>query len=257
MKTLRLLALFLILLKCTSCYNTRQVQYVQGHFDTSLMSQYQIKEPVVQVGDLLSILVFSDNPEATTLYNLSNVAGGTTPGASQVTSGYLVDKSGNIRFQGLGELHVAGLTKDELSRLLDSKLSGKYLMNPYYNIRFLNYRITMLGEVSREGVYSIPHEKINIFEAIGLAGGLNIYARRENVLVVREGSGKREFARLDLTKPEIFQNPYYFLQQNDIIIVDQTRAKSTANDVVVSRNISLVSSIVSMIAIVYSVFRTR
>jgi polysaccharide export outer membrane protein len=252
MNTAGKLLLVLLFLKLSSCVNTRQIQYLQGQFDTARLSQYVIKEPRIQVGDLLSIVVYSDNPEATALYNLPNVTGTTTLGATASTSGYLVDDSGRINFQGIGTLQVAELTKSELTGLLNAKLSP-FLKNPYYNIRFLNYKITLLGEVSREGSYTFSTEKVNIFDAIGLAGGLTIYARRENVMLIREANGKREFARLDLTDPEVLNSPYYFLQQNDLVIVDPSKAKSTANEQVTIRNISLISSIISTLAIVYSI----
>ena len=225
--------------------------YVEGVFDTARLSQYQMKEQVIQKGDLLSIIVFSDNPEATALYNVSN----STQGAQGANgSGYLVDTRGNIQFQGVGSLHVEGLSKNQLVDVLNSKLS-LYLKNPYYNIRFLNNRITLLGEVNKEGTYQFPAEKINIFEAIGLAGGLTIYARRETVLIIREANNKREFVRLDLTKPEVLASPYYFLQQNDMIIVDPVKGKYTANEQIANRNIMLAATIVSTIALVYSILR--
>jgi polysaccharide biosynthesis/export protein len=251
MKTLSKIALFLLLIKVSSCVNPRQIQYVQGQFDTARLSQYVIKEPRIQVGDLLSIVVYSDNAEATALYNLPNVAGSTTLGANTSNSGYLVDDQGSIHLQGIGRLQVAGLTKQQLINLLNEKLLP-FLKNPYFSIRFLNYKVTLLGEVNREGMYTFSTERVNIFDAIGLAGGLTIYARRENVLIIREANGKREFARLDLTDPEVFNNPYYFLQQNDLIVVDPGKGKSTASEQVTLRNISLISGIISTVAIVYS-----
>jgi polysaccharide export outer membrane protein len=118
----------------------------------------------------------------------------------------------------------------------------------------LNYRFTVLGEVNKEGVYNMPNEKVNILEAIGLAGGLSIYAKRKTITLIREGNGRREFARLDLTDPAVMNSPYYFLQQNDMIIVDPIKAKSTANEQLIIRNISLGSTIISTFAIIYSVF---
>jgi len=189
---------FSLFLSFTACINTRPIQYIQGRFDTAQLSKIEVKEPIIQRADLISITVFSDLAIATAIYNQPNTSGG-----------YLVDDKGNIQMQGLGNLHVEGLTKSELTRLLDSKL-GEFLKNPYYIIRFVNYKITIIGEVTREGPIIIPNEKVNIFEAIGLAGGLTIYARRENVMVIREFNGKREFARLDLTNPEVFKSPYFF-----------------------------------------------
>lgn len=243
MNVLKNLLLVILLLNVTACVNTRPIQYIQGKFDTAQLSKIEIKEPVIQRADLLSIVVFSDNPTATSIYNLANSSGG-----------YLVDERGNIQMQGVGDIHVEGLTKGQLISLLNTRLS-EFLKNPYYTIRFVNYKITLLGEVTREGPYNVLNEKVNILEAIGLAGGLTIYAKRENVMVIRETSGKREFARLDLTDPEIFKSPYYFLQQNDLVVVEQTRNKVTNSDQTTVRNISLATSIISTLVFLYTVFR--
>lgn len=254
MKILRNILLSLLLLQLCSCVSTKTAQYVQGRFDTTRLSKYLVSDPVIQKGDLISITVYSDNPLATALYNLPNVAGSNSAGASNATSGYMVDEKGFIQFQGIGNLQVAGLTKPKLTELLNSQLS-EFLKNPYYIIRFLNYRITLIGELNREGVYTIPNERVNIFEAIGLAGGLNIYARRESVVVIRETNGKREFARLDLTNPDVFNSPYYFLQQNDMVLVEQTKSKAAINDQTTARNISLATGVISTLVFIYTVFR--
>ena len=248
MKCFRIICFCIAIVKMSSCVNTRPVQYLQGQFDTAALSKYVVKRPIIQVGDLISIAVYSDNPEATAIYNLPN-SGSSQNGSA---AGYLVDEQGNIQLQGIGKLHIAGLTREELVDLLNSKLSV-YLKNPYYNIRFLNYKITMIGEVVREGVYNVPDERINILESIGLAGGLTLFARRENVMVIRESNGKREFARLDLTNPDLLNSPYYFLQQNDMVIVEQARAKPTASEQATTRNIGLISGIVSTLAILYTI----
>jgi polysaccharide biosynthesis/export protein len=257
------LCVLVLMAMLASCGNTRKLQYMQGAFDTTKLSSYTVPVPIVQKGDLLSIIVFSDNPAATAIYNQSVViapssststagSSGSIPAAT--SQGYLVDEDGNIQFQGLGKLHVEGMTKAELTALLDSKLKD-FLQNQYYNIRFLNYKITMVGDIARPGVYSIPSERVNILEAIGLAGDLNITARRDNVLIVREQNGKRDFGRIDLTKPDIFNSPFYNLQQNDIIYVDLTKSKAATNDQLTVRNISIATSIISTIAIIITVFR--
>jgi len=251
-----------------SCGSTRPYIYMQGKFDTAALSQIKVSDPVIRKGDLLNIIVYSDNPQATSLFNqvLINTASGSgaaansggsstsAGGPAPVSSGYLVDERGNIAFQGIGFLHIEGLTRGQLIDTLNSRL-GAFLQNPYYSIRFLNYKVTMLGEVSRPGVYTLPGERVNILEAIGLAGDLTFYGRRDSVLVIRENNGKREFARLDLTKPEIMVSPYFYLQQNDMVIVEPNKKKVAASDQVTARNISIAATIVSTIAIVYSIFR--
>ena len=269
----------------SSCGNTRQITYMQGSFDTATLSQINLKEPVIQRGDLMGITIYSDNPQATAIYNLSassspsisagssstgsgsesGASGGSTPGgstssgtASTAGASYLVDDSGYIRMYGIGKVHVQNLTKAQLKDTLDSKLDSKFggpLNNPFYTIRFLNYRVTLLGEVSHPGIFSIPGEHLSLLEAIGMAGDLTFYGRRDNVLVIRQNDGKREFARLDLTKPEIMGSPYFYLQQDDMVIVEANKKKIVANDQVTIRNVSIAATIVSTIAIVYSIFK--
>ena len=266
------LLLIITAIYMSSCGTTRPYVYMQGAFDTAALSKVNIPEGVIQKGDLISIVVYSDNPEATKIYNQTIITGasssngstatsGTTgategiSGSSPTSGGYLVDENGNIDFQGLGLLHIEGLTRASLKSLLDSKLKDTLLTNPYYNIRFLNNRYTMLGEVSKPGIFSIPSDHINLFEALSLAGDLTYFARRDNVLVIREINGKREFARLDLTKPEIISSPYFYLHQNDIIYVEQNKKKSVANDQVTTRNITIATSLVSIFVIIYTVFK--
>jgi polysaccharide biosynthesis/export protein len=239
-------------LTMASCGSTKPLQYLQGSFDTARLSAYTIPQPVIQQGDLLSIVVYSDNATATAIYNQSVTgAGNNTAGA---TPGYLVNEQGNINFQGIGSLHIEGLTKTALTELLTEKLKI-FLTNPYFNIRFLNYKVTIIGDVARPAVYNIPAEKVNILEALGLAGDLNITARRDNVLIIREQNGKRSLGRINLLKPDIFNNPFYQLQQNDVVYVDLTKAKAIANDQAALRNISIATSIVSTIAIIISVLK--
>ena len=236
-----------------SCRTPQNLNYLQGVIDTNGLKQFQVPEPVIQKGDLISIVVYSDNPKATELYNQPLVAVGST-GTAQ-SSGYLVDAKGNIKFQGIGTMHVEGLTKDQLSALLDSKLKDTLLTNPYYNIRFLNYKVTVLGDVNAPGVYTIPNERVSILEAIALAGDLTLYGKRENVLIIRESEGVRKFGRIDLTSNDIFSSPYFYLQQNDVIVVEASKKKATAEDQVTTRNIGIATSVVSTIAIVISIFR--
>jgi len=233
-----------------------------------------VADPIIQKGDLLSIIVYSDNPEATKIYNQSLIVssssgssiGGSTDagvggspglsgGGSITAPGYLVDENGDIRFQGLGILHIEGMTIADVKKLLDSKLKDTLLTNPYYNIRFLNYRFTMLGEITRPGIFTIPSGHINLLEAFALGGDLTFYARRDNILIIREINGKREFVRLDVTRPDIMASPYFYLQQNDMVIVEQNKKKSIANDQLTTRNIGIATSIISTIAILYSILR--
>jgi polysaccharide export outer membrane protein len=246
----------------------KNLQYLQGNIDTSKLSSYSIPEPIIQKGDLLSIIVFSDEPKATALFNQSvtsmqtgatsnngNAMGGGLGLPAATSPGYLVDFNGNIQFQRLGQLHVEGLNKQQLIDLLNSKLKDTLLFHPYYSIRFLNYKITLIGDVAHPGVYSIPAERVNLLEALGLAGDLNITARRDNIRIIREQNGKRQFGSVDLRNPDILRSPFYQLQQNDVIYVDFNKSKAAASDQTTARNISIGATVVSTLAILYSIFR--
>jgi len=247
-----------LLLYLTACSSSKPAQYLQGAFDTSRISQVNLHEPQVQKGDMLGIVVFSDNPAATAIYNqpiiASNISIGNMNAANIPSSGYLVDSDGNIQFQTLGNIYVEGMNRKQLNDTLVGRLKF-YLTNPYTSIRFLNYKITVIGDVSKPGTYTIPGERINILEAVGLAGEITIYGRKDDILVIREVNGKRAFGRLDLRDPNVFTSPYYYLQQNDVVVIDQVKNKQTASDQVVLRNVSIGATIVSTIAILISILR--
>ncbi|HLX91000.1 MAG TPA: polysaccharide biosynthesis/export family protein [Puia sp.] len=260
---------YIVAIMLSSCGTTRPYVYMQGQFDTAKLSEIKVVEPAIQKGDLLGIITYSDDPEATRIFNqpltgaaTTNLTG--TAGSSEVTSsgvgsspttpGYLVDENGNIEYQQLKLLHVEGLTRSELKDTLVAKLSY-YLKNPYCTVRFLNFRFTMLGEIARPALYSIPSDHINIFEALALSGDITLYGRRENVLIIRQNNGVREFGRIDLTKPEILHSPYFYLRQNDIVYIEQNKKKSVANDVITLRNISIATAILSTVAVIYSILK--
>jgi polysaccharide export outer membrane protein len=257
------LLLLIVSIPCWwSCGDVRKLQYMQGHFDTLALSQVKYPEPVVQVNEMVSISVFSDDPRASAYYNLptqptiASTANAPTAMTATTATGstYLVDEAGFIQFPGLGRLQVAGLTKDQLYKLLESKLADK-LQNPYFTIRLSSYRITLIGEVARPGQFTIPNERVSLLEAIALAGDLTTYGRRDNVLVIREINGQRSWERLDLRKPEILGSPYFYLQPNDVVLVDLSKNKAAAADQVAMRNITLAISIVSVLAVLISVLQ--
>jgi polysaccharide export outer membrane protein len=250
----------------SSCGNTRQLQYLQGQFDTTKLSQIQYPEPVIQKNDLISITVYSDDPtgRASAFYNLpatttlSNTGSNAAPSVANTSTGstYVVDESGIIQMPGLGRLQVAGLTKAQLDTLLISKLKDK-LQNPYVIIRLNSYKITLIGEVTKPGQFTIPNERVSLLEALALAGDLTPFGRRENILIIREINGRRSFARLDLRNPEILNSPYFYLQPNDVVLVDVNKTKAALNDQVVIRNISVATSLISIVAVLITLSRTK
>jgi polysaccharide export outer membrane protein len=244
-----------------SCGSTRELTYLQGQFDTARLSKAVYPIPVIQKNDLLGISVYSDDPRASAYYNLpaqtvvSNT-GGMSANNDAISpangSTYLVDENGFILMPGVGRMQVAGLTKGQLDTMLVDKFKGK-LQNPYVIIRMASYTITLIGEVTKPGQFTIPNERVSLLEAIALAGDLTPYGRRESILIIREINGQRTYQRLNLKDPEILGSPYFYLQPNDVVIVDPNKTKASVNDAVIVRNIAIVVSLISVLAVVASV----
>lgn len=221
------LALISLTAMLGSCINTKKAVYFNNINDTSLVAPMSNLEPVIQPNDILSISVSSLNPEASDVFNAPNIAPSTTSTSTTTQStGYLVSQEGLIQFPIIGNIKAGGLTKkelkDELTKIL---LQKKLLIDPIVDVRYLNFRVTVLGEVARPTVVTVPSEKISLLEALGLAGDLTIYARRDNVMVIREQKGQRIIKRLDLNSSDIFTSPYYFLKSNDVVYVEPNKSK--------------------------------
>ena len=243
-----------------SCSSQKKVpyNYIENATDTIGKDAVKIFEPIIQKNDLLSIQVYSNStkPEVSdALYNppgINGISGNSSNGNSG--SGYLVDVDGNIRFPRLGVIHAEGITKRQLADTIASKITD--LENPNVIIRFLNYHITVLGEVGRQGTFIIPYEKVTILEAIGLAGDIPVTGKKDNVRVIREINGNREIATLDLTSKNIFESPYYNLQQNDVVLVEVKRSKVRQVDqALVTQRITFALSLITSIALIYNIFK--
>jgi len=226
---LKTLSYLCILYTITSCVNTKEAVYFSHIKDSEFDSKLQSLEPVLQPNDLLSISVSSPNPEATEVFNAPNITNTKTAAASgnmTDASGYLIDRNGYIQFPYLGSIKAAGLTKPALKDTLTNRLVERELLkDPIVNIRYLNYKVSVLGEVGNPSVITIPNEKVSLLEAVGLAGDLTIYAKRDNVMLIREEDGKKKVVRLDLTSDDLFTSPYYYLKSNDIIYVEPNKAR--------------------------------
>ena len=201
----------------------------------------------IQPDDVLQIRVFTEDMRLATPFNI--MAGGNNTNQSTGTFGYLVDAAGIIDFPILGRLKMGGLTIPEARELVTTRLLDQ-LNNPIVNLRLANLKVTVLGEVGRPGTFSLPDEKTTILEAIGLAGDLTIYGNRENILIIREQNGEREFARINLHQRNIFESPYFYLRQNDVIYIEPRKEK-TASIADRSRQIlpwiSMVASLTSIV----------
>ena len=244
----------------TSCGSQKRLpnSYLEDVTDTIGKDAVKIPDPNIQKNDLLSILVYSatTDPKTDAPYNLPTIEG-TTPNGTTI-SGYLVDSKGNIEYPRIGTIHVEGLTKSELGDLIKARINDpvKQLENPSVIVRFLNYKITVLGEVAKAGSFSLPAERITILEALGLAGDVTVYGKRNNVKVIREINGTREIGTIDLTSKDLFNSPYYYLVQNDLVLVEAKKIKvKQADDQATTQRISFALSIITSIALLYNIFR--
>lgn len=253
-----------------SCYSSKNVAYFQDLTDTSKIYSQIIKENYevhIQPDDVIEIIVNSINPAATAIFNLGNNTA-VVPGVNSsntnalVTTdlrnngpgGYLVNKEGIIDFPVLGKLQVNGFTishlKDTITHLLDP-----YLKNPIVNARLLNYKITVLGEVTRPASYTLQSERVSVVDAIGMAGDLTIYGQRDNVLLIREENGERKFIRLNLQSSVLFQSPYYYLKQNDVLYIEPNKAKVVASDAVTIRYLAIVTALSTVILVITNIVK--
>lgn len=229
-RILQLVALFVSLLMSSSCVDTKRVTYFYGIEDKTISSRYpDVPEPIITSNDVLNITISSANPESDLVFNMPNNI--TAAGENQVT-GYLVDKAGHIYFPFIGKVKVTGLTKEQLRDTLVAQITDRRLLiDPIVNIRFSNFRVTVLGEVKNPGVVSAPDERLSLLEALGKAGDLTPYARKENVLIIREEAGKKVVKRINLNdQDELFQSNYYYLKSNDVVYAESNEARISSSE---------------------------
>ena len=244
-----------LIISFASCGNLKQLQYLQGEIDTVALRNINFIEPVIQPGDLVSITVYSDNQSASAVYNQGGSTSGAASGAGVGPGGYLVSEDGYIQLYELGRVKVEGFSKKQVSDfMVQQYIQKNVLKNPYVEVRFLNFKVTVIGDVASPGIKTFTTDKVSIFDAISSSGDLSALAKRSNVLVVREIGDTRQFARLDLTNPTVFNSPFYYLRQNDMIIVDPTKLKARQNDQLY-RNISIGASLLSIAVVIYSLFK--
>jgi len=234
----------------TSCGTQRAVyNYLEDVTDTSFKALVTPTEPIIQKNDLLSIQVFSSSQlaEADALYNLPVLQQSGSQNSQM--NGYLVNTNGNITMPRIGEVKAEGLKKSELQDAIIAKLQGQ-LTNPVVIVRFLNFRVTVIGEVGTQNVINIPTERLNVLEALGMVGGITQFGKIKEVKILRQNNGVTELGVLDLTSKTIFSSPYFQLQQNDVVLVDQNRYKLRQTEQQrVAQQIGFATGIISTIAL--------
>jgi polysaccharide export outer membrane protein len=248
------LAFAVVLNSCASYY--KDVPYFQN-LDRSHVSEETITNFTalkIQSGDILGIIVTSLNENNTNTNTEFNPSAKSTAGGQD--NGYRVDGDGDIHLPYVGGMKVAGLTTDDVAKNLSASLES-YFKKPIVNVRILNFKISVFGDVLKPDVYTIQNQHINVNEALSLAGDLTITAKRKNVLLIREIGGKRQYVPIDLTRKEIFNSPYYYLKNNDIIYVEPDKTKYASVDGNYRTTTLAISAISAAASIIVSILLLR
>lgn len=214
---------FLILLSVitllTSCATKKEIVYFQDADNLAERKNNQTFEPIIESNDILYVSISSMNEAVLMPFKRSTGMEGNMSNSNAGLQGYLVNVDGDIRFPVIGNVSVAGKTRGQVEAELKSKLS-EFITDVVVDVRIMNFKITVIGEVNNPGVYSIADERVTLPQALGLAGDLSEDGRRDNILVIREIDGQHQVSRIDLTKTDFFSSPYYFLKQNDVVYVE-------------------------------------
>lgn len=253
-------AIAALISSCGSYY--KQVPYLQNSRDSLVdakNSKITMYDARIMPKDLITITVSTSDPTVALPFNLTVP---TAISTSNVTTSqptlqkYLVDNDGCIDFPILGELSIGGFTKGEVEELIVNKLKTYLKETPIVSVRMTNYNISVLGEVSRPGTFTIDNEKVTIFEALAMAGDMTVYGQRQDIKLIRENAyGKRMIMELDITDPNIIMSPYYYLQQNDVLYVTPNKSKAKTAGISSSTTIwfSVVSTAVSLATLMVSI----
>lgn len=258
-------ALALMSLSC--CSSVKDVAYIQNSDSFAADSTAFLYEAHIMPKDVLTITVSTVNPEISAPFNLmisptlgNSSTGSQTLSTSRALQTYLVSNEGTISFPVLGTLEVGGLSKAECEKLIHDRII-RYLNgneDPVVTVRMANYKISVLGDVARPGMYTVNNEKINIFEALAQAGDLTIYGVRDRVKLIRENAdGKKTIYTMNLNDANIINSPCYYLQQNDIIYVEPNKVKARNSSVGQTTSIWLTSTsvMVSVISLLFNILR--
>lgn len=232
-----------------SCAPRERAAYYQNIESLSSSSQNTF-ETILQPDDALMIIVMAENPEVAAPFNMPSITLQSTNELEmqqQRVNSYLIDSAGMIQFPIIGAIKLGGLTRVQAVAKMNQELS-KYITKPSVNLRILNFKITVQGEVTQPGMHTIMSERITLSEALSLSGDLTVYGKRDNILIIREKDGKKEIGRVDITKADFINSPFYYLSQNDVVYVEPNKTK--INSSVVGPNTSIIISAISLLVTV-------
>lgn len=241
-----------------SCSTVKDVAYLQNRIIDNPEKVDRHAGVIIQPMDILSIVVSSRNPELAAMFNLPVVSFqegsevGLTGGYGQRLMGYMVDNHGMIDFPVLGRIEAAGMTRWELAEKIKKRLvSDGYLTDAVVTVEFMNFKVSVMGEVTSPGTFQIEGDKVTVLQALAMARDLTIYGRRDNVLVIREQDGRRVIYQINLMDVNLFDSPAYYLQQNDVVYVEPN-AKKARQSTIDDKNLRLTSIAVSSASVLLS-----
>jgi polysaccharide export outer membrane protein len=263
-KNIFILLINLVFIFLNSCTSQKKLDYLQNIENVALEASTKNAISTIQPNDQLVIMITAKDMDVVKPFNQNfssgqilqySTASNNMPTQNQTsTSGptYIVDTQGNIDFPVIGKINTENKTTEELRDILKKEIS-KYVVNPQVSVKNTNYKITVLGEVNRPGTYNIPEAQTTVLEVLGLAGDLTIYGNREGILVLRNIDGTMTKERLDLTKADFINSPYFYLKQNDVIIVspNETKQKTSRLDPNAGIYISVASIVVTILALIF------
>lgn len=258
-RLLTVVALAALVAGIPSC-KTERIAIMKDIPDTSRIVRFvpmqNAAAPVIKSDDILNIVIQVLDEKANAILNqgnqsiVSGAVNGGTSGATQTSvAGYLVSKTGNIHMPYIGDVHVSGLTTEQVRDTVAKKILY-YFKDPVVNVRFANFKVTVLGEVRIPSTFLVPNEKPTVIDAIGLAGDITIYGRRDNVMLIRDADGKKEITRLNLDSSSVIASPYFTLRPNDVLYVEATPSRVQSTDAYRNRNITIISAALSLLTII-------
>jgi polysaccharide export outer membrane protein len=238
----------LCMILMSSCVPKKKILYLQD-IDTSLTTNELNYKSLIKKDDILRIMVTSENMELVQPFNQfispTNQSNLNATGQQGQLFGYLVDNNGEIVFPLLGSIEAAGKTREEMTEFLQSLLREKFVKDAVVDVRIVNFKVTVLGEVNRPGTFNLDYNRITLLQVIGQAGDLTIYGNRKNITILRDVDGVQTSHRVDLTNSDFIDSEFYYLQQNDVVVVEPNYAQVQAAGF--NRNASLFVSIASVL----------
>lgn len=250
--------LLVIVLLLSSCSVKKTIYFNDLPVDTLqvIKKASAFQEPTVQRDDILNISIHTLDPMTSQVANQAMAvqaigASSATNVGTQSITGFMVDKEGYIHMALIGAVHVAGLTTYQAREAITARAS-QYFKEPNVQVRFANFKITVLGEVARPATYTVPNEKISVLDALGLAGDLTIFGKRDNVLLIREQNGENQLIRLNLNNSDLLASNYFYLRQNDVLYVEPGKGKAASNNASRTQTFAMIGSFLSLLIVAFS-----